>query len=121
MQAPLGPSPVDLALQARVPPNAQKKADLLKAAQEFEGMVLSQLMQSMRSTVHPSGLFGEAGQSRSTYEYLLDQAVISKAIQGGRGLGLAAQLQRVWEERQRTQVEPKTPGGLGKPGEVPIE
>jgi len=99
--APLSLSPVDLANTARAHQmqRPESKERIAKAAQEFEGMLMEQLMQSMRKTVEPSGLFGQEGQSRSTYEYLMDQAVIAKAVQGGKGFGLAAHLERIWANR----------------------
>lgn len=114
--APLVPSAVDLAGTARTPqvPRSESKERIAKVAREFEGMLLEQLMQSMRKTVEPSGLFGQEGQSRSTYEYLLDQAVIGKAVQGGKGFGLAAYMERNWVDR----AAPKPPGAnrLASPG-----
>lgn len=106
------PSPLDQ-LPAASP---RKGTDIAQAAHEFEGMLLSQMMQVMRSTVEPSGLFGEGGQARSTYEYLLDQAVIDKAVKAGRGFGLAERLERLWNKRQETSHAL----GLGKSGQVPI-
>lgn len=115
MDRPLSllPSAVDLASHAKAQglQKAQDQGRIRKAAQEFEGMLIEQMMQGMRKTVEPSGLFGQEGQSRSTFEYLMDQAVIQKAVKGGRGLGLAAQLERIWASRSE---------GLGKPQPVPI-
>jgi Rod binding domain-containing protein len=86
-------------------PAATDKTD--KAAQQFEGMVMSLLFQSMRKTVQPSGLFGDSGQSRSTYEYLLDQALADKAASSGKGWGLADRLKEAWS-REDTAKNPKT-------------
>jgi hypothetical protein len=47
--------------------------------------------------VQPSGLFGETGNARSTYEYLLDQAVTSNAMKAGKGWGLSQQLEAKWD------------------------
>lgn len=63
-----------------------------QAAQMFEGLILTQMFQSMRSTVPHSNLFGENAQARTSYEYLLDQAVVEHAMAAGKGLGLAASL-----------------------------
>jgi len=41
-------------------------------------MLMSFVFQQMRGTVQPSGLFGDDGNARSTYDYLLDQAVTAK-------------------------------------------
>jgi Rod binding domain-containing protein len=92
----------------RVPP-ATDKTD--KAAQQFEGMVMSLLFQSMRKTVQPSGLFGDSGQSRSTYEYLLDQAVADKAASSGKGWGLADRLKEAWSREDTTKNPKALPKG----------
>ena len=91
----------------RVPPTKDKTE---KAAQQFEGLMMGLLFQAMRKTVQPSGLFGDSGQSRSTYEYLLDQALADKAASTGKGWGLAERLKEEWS-RQDT---PKTPKALAK-------
>lgn len=111
--APVAPSAVDLASAARVQglQPASDREKITKAAQEFEGMLMEQLMQGLRKTVEPGGLFGAEGQSRSTFEYLMDQAVIAKAVKGGKGLGLAAQMEQVWANRV---------GDLGKTKALPI-
>lgn len=67
-----------------------------EAALEFEGLIMSQLFQAMRKTVEPSGLFGGNAQTRSTYEYLLDRAVIDRSVQNGRSWGLAQRLEEAW-------------------------
>ena len=56
-------------------PSGPEGRSAREAALEFEGLLMAQLFQTLRKTVEPSGLFGEEGQARSTYEYLLDQAV----------------------------------------------
>jgi Rod binding domain-containing protein len=70
-----------------------------KAAKQFEGMLMSYLFQQMRQTVQPSGLFGNEGTARSTYEYLLDQATTSKAMDAGKGWGLSQRLEAAWASR----------------------
>jgi Rod binding domain-containing protein len=110
--APIAMAPAELASAARSQ-GFQRPADrerITKAAQEFEGMLMEQLMQGLRKTVEPGGLFGKEDQSRSTFEYLMDQAVIAKAVQGGKGLGLAVQMERLWAEKDRQVVLP-----LGNP------
>ncbi len=69
---------------------AQKdpKAAVREAAKQFEGMLMANLFQELRKTVHPSGLFGGGGSANGTYEYLLDQAVVNHAMDGGRTWGL---------------------------------
>lgn len=115
--APLTPSAVDLATAGRAQ-GLSRPADkerVTKAAQDFEGMLMEQLMQGMRKTVEPSGLFGQEGQSKSTFEYLMDQAVIAKAVKGGRGLGLAAHMEQVWAQRT-TLPAPSVQATGGSPG-----
>ncbi|MDR3672239.1 MAG: rod-binding protein [Holophaga sp.] len=67
-----------------------------EAAKQFEGMLMAFVFQQMRKTVQPSGLFGDTGMARSTYEYLLDQAVTSNAMDAGKGWGLSQQLAAKW-------------------------
>lgn len=81
---------------AKAIPGSGDKSE--KAARQFEGLLMSMLFQTMRKTVQPSGLFGESGQSRSTYEYLMDQAVVDRAVASGRGWGLAERLKAAWAQ-----------------------
>jgi Rod binding domain-containing protein len=78
------------------PPDPAEKTD--KAARQFEGLLMGLLFQTMRKTVQPSGLLGDSGGSRSTYEYLMDQAVADRAASSGRGWGLAEQLKASWSQ-----------------------
>lgn len=94
---------------AKALPDAADKSD--KAARQFEGLLMSMIFQTMRKTVQPSGLFGDSGSSRSTYEYLMDQAVVDKAVTGGRGWGLADKLKASWEKTKKHGAEKVlTPG-----------
>lgn len=68
-----------------------------EAARQFEGMLMAYVFQQMRQTVQPSGLFGQEGSARSTYEYLLDQAVTSNAMKAGKGWGLSQKLEAKWD------------------------
>ena len=87
-------------------PDATEKTE--KAARQFEGLLMNMLFQGMRKTIQPSGLFGDSGSSRSTYEYLMDQAVVDRAVAGGRGWGLAEKLQAAWTQ---AGTKPAAPGG----------
>lgn len=120
--AALTAAPVAVATAARAqalkPPSEQER--ITKAAQEFEGMLLEQLMQGMRKTVEPSGLFGQQDQSRSTFEYLMDQAVIAKAVKAGKGLGLAPQMERLWASRKGNPPAPENFHPLGNERALPI-
>lgn len=79
-----------------------------EAAQKFEGLLMAQMFQSLRKTVQHSGLFGDGGQARQTYEYLLDQAVVEHAMASGRGWGLAERIEQDWARQNEkvSQVEP---------------
>lgn len=87
----------------KVPPAADKTRE---AAQQFEGLLMGLLFQAMRKTIPPSSLFGDSGHSRSTYEYLMDQAVANKAASSGKGWGLAERLEEAWSRRDEA---PKAP------------
>ena len=68
-----------------------------KAAQQFEGMLMANLFQCLRKTVTHSSLFGDSSSAQGTYEYLLDQAVVSHAMTAGKGYGLAERLEASWK------------------------
>jgi Rod binding domain-containing protein len=78
------------------------KATDREAARLFEGLILTQMFQAMRKAIPPSGLFGENTQTRSTYEYLLDQAVVEQAMAAGKGLGLADRLEKTWGQEKKS-------------------
>jgi len=80
-----------------------------KAARQFEGLLMSMVFQTMRKTIQPSGLFGDSGQTRSTYEYLMDQAVVDRAVGGGRGWGLADRLKAAWDQAGKKPPEKEVP------------
>lgn len=67
-----------------------------EAALMFEGLVMTQMFQSMRKTIEPSGLFGDESERRTTYEYLLDQALVEQAMASGKGWGLAERMEKSW-------------------------
>lgn len=90
-------APQDIAAQAQAVPDGNRNS--AEAARQFEGMLMSYLFQQMRQTVQPSGLFGEQGNARSTYEYLLDQATATNAMDAGKGLGLSQKLEAAWAAR----------------------
>ena len=106
----LGLPTVDALTQAQgamAPPDPAEKTD--KAARQFEGLLMGLLFQTMRKTVKPSGLLGDSGQSRSTYEYLLDQAVVDRAVSGGRGWGLAERLKANWSQLGKNDPKKEVP------------
>jgi len=93
----LGPSsavPQDLVVQR---PPAGK--DPKEAAKQFEGMLMSNLFQVLRKTVHHSGLLG-GDSATGTYEYLLDQAVINHALDAGWTCGLRDRLETSMKSTQ---------------------
>lgn len=86
-------APQEIVAQAQ----AAGKPGTLEAAGQFEGMLMAYMFQHMRQTVQPSGLFGDDGMARSTYEDPLDQAVSAKAVSGGKGWGLSQILAAKWD------------------------
>jgi len=100
---------VDLAKTSQTSQFSQQKNSKLKqTAHEFEAMLMTQLFQTLRKTVEPSGLFGDNQNARSTYEYLLDQAMFQKAAENGQTWGLAEKLEESWkllEEAMNSQAE----------------
>ncbi len=84
-------------------PRPSDKASVGDAAKQFEGMLMAQIFQTMRKTVQHSGLFGDSAGARSTYEYLLDQAVVDHAMSSGKGWGLASRLEESWAARQESE------------------
>jgi Rod binding domain-containing protein len=92
---------VDALAQAKAAVATPSKEDkTLGAARQFEGLLMGLVFQTMRKTVKPSGLFGDSGQSRSTFEYLMDQAVVDKAVSSGQGWGLADKLKASWSRQE---------------------
>ncbi|MBI4911407.1 MAG: hypothetical protein HY823_01605 [Acidobacteria bacterium] len=91
------------------PPSPGVKDELHEAALAFESLLMSMLLQNLRKTVEPAGLLGNSGQARGTLEYLMDQAVVDKAVRGGKGWGLASKLEEAWRRRAEA----------GQPGNSP--
>lgn len=67
------------------------RAALRQAAQQFEAIMLNQMMKAMRATVPDDGVFGSA--EGRTFQGLLDQQWVSQMSQSG-GVGLADVLVR---------------------------
>jgi len=93
-------SPQELVGAAAIPQPGEGKTSTKEAARMFEGMLMAQLFQSMRKTVPHSNLFGDDTQARTTYEYLMDQAVMEHAVKSGRGWGLSDRLEEAWSHSQ---------------------
>jgi hypothetical protein len=60
--------------------------------------------------VQPSGLFGDSGSTRSTYEYLMDRAVVDRAASTGHGWGLAEHLKANWVRLGKIDTKKELPG-----------
>ena len=86
-------------LVAQAPGPGLKDAE---AAKQFEGMLMANLFQCLRKTVTHSSLFGDGASAQSTYEYLLDQAVVNHALEAGKGWGLSDRLQTGWKKSPET-------------------
>lgn len=84
------------ALPIELPSPGSGKATRKDAAQQFEALLMAQMFQGMRRTVPSSGLFGENQETRRTYDYLLDQAVMQHAMASGKGWGLAEKIEQAW-------------------------
>lgn len=95
---PVAIRPEDLSSRQVAPPGTNR-ADIHKAAVSFEGLLISTMFQTMRKTVPSSGLLGDSGQAKGTLEYLLDQAIVDSAMNGGRTWGLAKRLEEAWMAR----------------------
>ncbi|MCL1892813.1 MAG: rod-binding protein [Holophagaceae bacterium] len=90
--------PISVLQNAQIPKNETDK--IAKTAAEFEGMLMAQMIQMLRKTVEPSGLFDVNQTERSTYEYLLDQAIVQHAVSNGQTWGLAERLEESWRMLQ---------------------
>ena len=101
---------VDVLAQAQAAQAVPDQTDKTeKAARQFEGLLMNVMLQALRKTVQPSGLFGDSGQTRSTYEYLMDQAVVDRAVASGHGWGLAERLKASWSRLERHDAKKEIP------------
>lgn len=86
------PTPDIDAVRAQTPVDQQDRSEAIRgAAQEFEALLLSQLMATMRRTV-PTGMLGN-GYGSQVWTSMFDQAMSNQMAQGG-GIGLADVLTR---------------------------
>ncbi|MHB8079882.1 MAG: transglycosylase SLT domain-containing protein [Candidatus Krumholzibacteriia bacterium] len=81
-----------------VPPRAadvagDRQRRLRAVAQEFESLMVSTLLRSMRSTVPESGLIESGGATRQ-YRQMYDDELARAAANSGRGLGIADMIVR---------------------------
>ena len=70
-------------------------ASLRKAAEEFESLLIEQLVREMRKSVPQSGLFGERDKEQM-FEELLDGEYAQAMVRRG-GLGVADLLMTQWQ------------------------
>lgn len=64
-----------------------KNAETFKAAQKFEGLLVSMMVKEMRKTVHKSGLL-DGGQAQEIFTEMLDNQYADNISKRG-GFGLA--------------------------------
>jgi|GEM_PF-2019328 flagellar protein FlgJ len=84
LRVDLTPAPQDRAL-----PKSEQK--VMAAAREFESLMIHQMLQAMRATVHPGGVDG--GSTMGTYQDMMDEQM-SRDLARGHGLGLADSIAR---------------------------
>ena len=77
---------------ARPELDEQQRAQLNKAATEFESLFVHMMLKSMRSTVGEAEIFGESNELR-TFQELLDEE-LAKVVARDGSLGLAGVLER---------------------------
>lgn len=85
---------------APTPPPAQERK-LRDAAQKFEAMTISALLQPMFETVKTPGVFGGGAGEEQWKPMMVDE--IGKAIAKGGGLGLADPIYRAMLQAQEAQ------------------
>jgi len=93
-------SPIDLASAKVSQMSRQEENKMGQTATEFEAMLMTQLFQTLRKTVEPSGLFGCNQTERSIYDYLFDQSIFQNAAANGKTWGLASRLEESWKNLQ---------------------
>lgn len=67
-----------------------KDAKLKKACQDFEAIILQQMLTAMRKSIPKDGLL-EGGYSQDMYQSMYDEA-LAKEMASGKGIGLADNL-----------------------------
>ncbi|GMV41756.1 MAG: hypothetical protein AMXMBFR64_34720 [Myxococcales bacterium] len=73
---------------------AESREDLEHVAKEFEALMLTKLVESMRATVPKSDLWA-GGSSQGMYDGMMDDALGHHLANSG-GLGVAKELMRSW-------------------------
>ncbi len=77
----------------------QDKARLRKAAQEFEALLVEQMLKEMRKTVPESNLFGEE-KGREIFREMLD-GEFARLMTGRGGIGIADFIVRSLEKQNQ--------------------
>jgi flagellar protein FlgJ len=80
-------------------------------AAEFEGILIGQLLKTLRGPAFKGGVFPEAA-GRQVFEELLD-GELARTIARGRGLGLAQMLVRELERLESGAKNPSSPAAVG--------
>jgi peptidoglycan hydrolase FlgJ len=106
---PIYPRNVSLESLSTAGKAGEKKLDrekLKKACTDFESIMISQLLKSMRQTMAPSGLTGN-GLGKGIYDSLFDQEVSrSLAKRGGLGLGKMIYNRVIRQEEKKGPIPP---------------
>ncbi len=87
-----------------------KKTKLLKAAKDFEGILVKEILKSMRSTLTEGGMFG-TGAAGEIYSDMMDDAIAQKVSARG-DMGLAEIIYR----KMVKSIDPND--GLKIPGQT---
>ena len=82
-----------------------RKSDCSKAAQQFEAIILRQLLSPALEPMMNSGMGGSGGGGGGVYGYMLTDVMANCLTEGG-GLGLASMLEK--------QLTPKTGASAAK-------
>jgi Rod binding domain-containing protein len=91
--ATTGETTTDTTSATSTTPDAQKSADMDKLLGEFQGIMFSEMMKAMRSTVPKSDLFKKS-TGEETFESFLDEQYANATSQGVGGLGLTEALKQ---------------------------
>lgn len=114
MSQPLSSSfaATDVASLSRLKAEARRdpKAVLRQVAQQFEALMMNQMLKSMRETVSDDGVFGS--QEGKTFQGMLDQQWVTQMSES-KGLGIADMLVR--------QLGRNLPGQDGMPSAVMLQ
>jgi peptidoglycan hydrolase FlgJ len=85
--------------------SAKNKPSVEEAAQDFESLLINQMIESMWQTVPKAGLFKAGPEGDYFYELLHEQ--ISKTIAEGEGLGIKQVLAEDMEKQEKANQEKK--------------